>query len=120
MEIMWPYLSAFGFPDFSETLEATGFTAPFLCSRIQIQKIPTIPDSPLLRHVSLLLCPSSRRGLRLAAQLENSTLHAFGSFADEELAGTVEDRFIAVGLDLATFFLLPSVSAPSSPSFWGS
>ena len=30
------------------------------------------------------------------------TFDAFGSFADEELAETVEDRFIAIGFDFAT------------------
>ena len=37
-------------------------------------------------------------------------LDAIGSFADEELAGTVEDKFIAVGLDFATLLSSPSCS----------
>ena len=48
-------------------------------------------------------------------------LDAIGLFADEELAGTCEDRFIAMQISiLPRFFLLPSVPASSSPSFWSS
>ena len=93
-----------------------------MLSRIQIQKIPTIPDSPLLRQVSPRFHPSTRQCIHLSASLENSALRQLlvllasfpaamsfpGSedvirfFADEELAGTVEDKFIAAGLDFAT------------------
>ena len=98
------------------------------CSMIQIQRTPMIPDFDLWRQVSPLLHPSIRQGKHLSASLENSTLHRvlnfFSSclpvspqlrfspdltvesyfFVDEELAGTGEDKFIAVGLDFATIF----------------
>ena len=94
---------------------------------IQIQKIPIIPDFHLSRQVSLLLHPSTRQGMHLAAALENELDAASGfefllslasgfpeavsfpkpsdairSFADEELAETVEDKFISIGFDFAT------------------
>ena len=49
-------------------------------STIQIQKIPTIPDSPLLRQISPLLQPSTSQGVHLSAFLENSTLRRVLNF----------------------------------------
>ena len=94
-------------------------------SKIQIQKIPVIPVSPLLRKVSPRCDPSTRQSTHLSASLENSASSSLefhlvllagfpaamsfsGSedvirlFADEKLAGTVEDKFIAASLDFAT------------------
>ena len=95
-------------------------------SRIQIQRIFIIPDSSLSREVSPRCHPPTRHGIHLSASLENSTLRQVSNFflsclpffpaavsftgseevirffADEELAGTIEDRFIAVDLDVAS------------------
>ena len=100
-------------------------------SRIQRQKIPKVPDSPLLRQVSPRCYRSTREGFNLLAALDNSALRqgfefllvllagftaamsfpgsedVIRFFADEELAGTVEDRFIALGLDFATLLSSP-------------
>ena len=88
--------------------------------RFQIRKSPH-----LLRQFFPWLCPSTPQGMHLAAAFEKSTLcrisnflillssfpvamsipgllGAIGLFADEELAGTCEDKFIAVGFDFAT------------------
>ena len=49
-------------------------------STIQIQKTPIIPDFHLSRQVSLLLFPSTRQSVHLAASLENSTLRRVLNF----------------------------------------
>ena len=93
---------------------------------IQIQKTPITPDFHLSRQVSLLLFPSSRpryASCSLTWELDAASgfefllpltsgfpeavrfagpFDAIGSFADEELAETIEDKFIAIGLDFAT------------------
>ena len=114
------------------------------CSRIQIQKIPTIPHIHLLRQVSMLIYPSTRQGMHLAASLENSTLRrVLNSFSpcfqvslrlwaspglwmqsDLSRMRNLPEQFktdsLLQVLILPRLFPLPSVSAPSSPSFWSS
>ena len=125
--------SALGFPEFSEILEAAGFSALFLFATgslhpregSMIQKIP--------QHLILLCCDRFRHAvIHQPAKVYIFQLHlrtrrfvksrissrpvcwfprsnefsrsedVISFCADEELAGTCEDRFIAVSLDFAT------------------
>ena len=100
-------------------------------SRIQIQRIPILPDSPLLRQASPRCHPSTRQSFHLSASLENSALRqasnfffflaamrfpesedAIRFFADEELAETVKD-------DLATILSSPFCSCTLFAIFLG-
>ena len=114
VENMWPFPS-FGFPDFSSSWTLQDIDS----------ETPVILDSPLLRRVSSRCHPSTCQGKHLSASLENSALRQVSNFfssclpvscscafhrmwgcshffTDEELAGTVDDRFIAVSFDFAT------------------
>ena len=96
-------------------------------SRIQVQRTPTIPGSLVCRQVSPRCHPSTRQSLVLgtSSSLEFLLVLLAGFpaamsfprsedvirfFADEELAGTNEDKFIAVGLDVATLLSSPFCS----------
>ena len=113
------FLSALGFPEFSDLLDAPGFRYPHPLILL------------LLRQVSPLLCPSTRQGMHLTASLEYSTLRrisnffsscfqvslqlwvfpgfldAIGIFGIEELARTCEDRFTAADVDFTTILSSP-------------
>ena len=115
------------FSEVPELLDASGFPVTSFSWLLQDSDSENShdPDVCLLRQVSLQLCPSTRQGMHLSASLEDSTLRrvlnfffplhqvslnlsipglfdAIGSFADEELTETVEDRFVTVGFDFAT------------------
>ena len=136
VQIMWPFPSFnFGLPwIFWNTGSCTIHRALVVCNKLtclfilantQIQKIPILPDSPLLRQVSPRCHPTTRQGIHL--QFHSRTRRFVRSriflvllagfptamsfprseeiirfFADEELAWTIEDKFIAVVLDFAT------------------
>ena len=88
VEIMWSFPSfSFKIPWIFWNTGSRRFPSALFCmqqahlllhprerSTIQIQKIPTIPDSPLLRQVSPRCHPSTRQGKHLSASLENSAL----------------------------------------------
>ena len=94
-------VSALGYEN-SEILEAASFPALFCMqqahlllhsrerSRIQIQRIPIIPDSPLLRQVSTRCHPSTGQGKHLSASIENSALRQASNFFSSCLPVSLE------------------------------
>ena len=116
----------------------------FLHSQFQIQKGPHLLVPHLLRQVSRWLCLSTHpryascsRAWELDAASDfeflpillssftvamsiHGLLDAIGLFADEDLVGTWEDKFIAVDFDFATLFSSPFRSCILFASVLGS
>ena len=114
--VVW-FTGCIGFPRSYFTSNGSHRHCLFLKnSRFQIRKGPHDLILLLLRQVSPLLCPTTRQGMHLAAAGVSvgmsvpGPLDAIGLFADEELVGTCEDRFIAVAFDFATLLSSPFCS----------
>ena len=139
-------LSAFGFPEWSDLLDALGFTvvfckqwvSPVTASSWKLQVLDseksTSPDSSFVAtgfSVAVSINPSRYAScsrtweLYAASDFEfllillsgfpvamsiTGLLDAIGLFTDEELAGTCEDKFIAVDFDFATIISSPLCS----------
>ena len=102
VDVQWfqDYASQGGFSALFEKQQAHLLLHSRERSRIQIQRIPIIPDFPLMRQVSPSCHLSTRQGIHLSASLPAAmsvpgSKNTISFFAEEELAGTVEDKFIA-------------------------
>ena len=95
VEIVWSFPSfSFRIPDLSKKCWKPQTSPRLFCKqqafRIQIQKIPIIHRSPLLRQVSPRFHPSIRQGIHLSVALENSTLPQVSNFFSSYLSISLE------------------------------